>query len=67
MPFDREAAVRLSQLRIHERKKARRGAAAVELAVLLPVLIFWSMATVDYARVAAAQLALQNCSQRCSL
>src|ERR1700723_712886 len=39
---------------------ARRGAAAVELALLLPVLIFCSMITVDFARVAYVLVALQN-------
>jgi Flp pilus assembly protein TadG len=50
-----------------KRRQARRGAAAVELAVLLPVLAFWAMATVDYARLAYAQLALQNCARNGAL
>ena len=43
-----------------KRKKSRRATAAVELAVLLPVLIFWSMAGVDFARVVYVQVILQN-------
>jgi Flp pilus assembly protein TadG len=49
------------------RRKSRRGAAAVELAVLLPVLIFASMASVDFARVAYVQLTLQNCARNGAL
>ena len=44
-------------------KNRPRGAAAVELAVLLPVLVFWAMATVDFARLAYVQLTLQNCAR----
>ena len=49
--------MRASHVRLLRQKKQRRGAAAVELAVLLPVLAFWAMATVDYARLAYAQVA----------
>jgi Flp pilus assembly protein TadG len=52
---------------MRKRNQVRRGAAAVELAVLLPVLVFWSMATVDYARLAYAQMALQNCARNGAL
>jgi Flp pilus assembly protein TadG len=52
---------------MRKRDQARRGAAAVELAVLLPVLVFWSMATVDYARLAYAQMTLQNCARNGAL
>ena len=43
-----------------KQKKSRRATAAVELAVLLPVLIFWSMAGVDFARIVYVQVILQN-------
>jgi Flp pilus assembly protein TadG len=59
--------MRISHVRIRKGKQPRRGAAAVELAVLLPVLVFWSMATVDYARLAYAQVALQNCARNGAL
>jgi len=59
--------VRVSHLRVEKRKWARRGAAAVELAVLLPVLIFWAMATVDFARLAYVQVTLQNCARNGAL
>ncbi len=49
------------------RKQQRRGAAAVELAVMLPVLVFWAMATVDYARLAYVQVTLQNCARNGAL
>jgi hypothetical protein len=49
------------------RGHARSGAAAVELAVLLPALIFLSMATVDYSRVAYVQAVLQNCARNGAL
>ena len=45
----------------------RRGAAAVELALLLPVLVFCSMMTVDFARVAYVQVTLQNCARNGAL
>jgi Flp pilus assembly protein TadG len=50
-----------------KRKKSRRAAAAVELAVLLPVLIFWSMAGVDFARLIYVQVTLQNCARNGAL
>jgi TadE-like protein len=46
---------------------SRSGAAAVELAGLLPILVFLSMATVDYARVAYVQVVLQNCARNGAL
>ena len=45
----------------------RRGAAAVELALVLPVLIFCSMITVDFARVAYVLVALQNSARNGAL
>ena len=45
-------------------QKQRRRRLAVELATMLPVLVFWSMATVDFARLAYVQVTLQNCARR---
>ena len=59
--------MRASHVRMRKRDQSRRGAAAVELAVLLPVLLFWAMATVDYARLAYAQMTLQNCARNGAL
>jgi Flp pilus assembly protein TadG len=59
--------MRASHVRMRKHNQLRRGAAAVELAVLLPVLVFWSMATVDYARLAYAQMTLQNCARNGAL
>ena len=52
---------------VRQREEARRGAAAVEIALLLPFLVFCSMMTVDFARVAYVQLALQNCARNGAL
>jgi len=48
-------------------RKRCRGAAAVELATLLPLLLFLSMASVDFARVAYALVTLQNCARNGAL
>jgi hypothetical protein len=40
----------------------RHGAAAVELAILLPVLCFLFVATVDFARIIYADVILTNCA-----
>ena len=53
--------------RTGNQRKRRRGTAAVELAILLPFLIFLSMATVDFARVAYVQITLQNCARNGAL
>ncbi len=58
-------AVRLG--RPGARREPRRGMAAVELAFLLPLLVFASMAAVDFARVAYAQIILQNCARNGAL
>jgi Flp pilus assembly protein TadG len=50
-----------------KRAEARRGTASVELALLLPLLIFMAMATVDFARVAYVQVVLQNCARNGAL
>jgi Flp pilus assembly protein TadG len=57
----------LPHVRARKRKATRRGAAAVELAVLLPVLIFCSMTSVDFARIAYVQVVLQNCARNGAL
>ncbi len=41
----------------------RRGVAVVELAVLLPLLVFLFVVTVDFARVYYFSLTLQNCAR----
>jgi Flp pilus assembly protein TadG len=41
----------------------RDGTAAVELAILLPILIFCSMAVVDFARVVYVDVTLQSCAR----
>jgi hypothetical protein len=41
--------------------------AAVELAFLLPLLVFATMAAVDFARIAYAQVTLQNCARNGAL
>jgi Flp pilus assembly protein TadG len=64
--FDRETTVRVSHV-VKNQKQRRRGAAAVELATMLPVLVFWSMATVDFARLAYVQVTLQNCARNGAL
>ena len=45
----------------------RRGGAAVELAGILPILVFCTMASVDFARVAYVQVTLQNCARNGAL
>ncbi len=59
--------MRLPRIRALEKRDARRGAAAVELAVLLPVLIFCTMIAIDFARVAYVQVTLQNCARNGAL
>ena len=49
------------------RQLPRRGLAAVELALLLPLLVFLCMATVDFARVIYALVTLQNCARNGAL
>jgi Flp pilus assembly protein TadG len=55
---------------IHKRTRTRgtghhgrRGVAVVELAVLLPLLMFLFVVTVDFARVYYLSLTLQNCAR----
>lgn len=47
--------------------EARAGAAAVELAMVLPLLLFCSVALFDFSRVAYAQVTLQNCARNGAL
>lgn len=49
------------------RRARRRGLAAVEVALLLPLLVFVCMATIDFARVVYALVALQNCARNGAL
>ncbi len=49
------------------RRRKRRGLAAVELAFLLPLLVFICMATIDFARVIYALVILQNCARNGAL
>jgi Flp pilus assembly protein TadG len=45
----------------------RRGIAAVELALLLPIIVFVTMASIDFARVVYVLVALQNCARNGAL
>lgn len=47
--------------------KIARGLAAVELALLLPLLTFAAMAAVDFGRVAYVQMTLQDCARNGAL
>ncbi len=47
----------------HGRKRCRKGVAAVELAVLLPLLVFLFLITIDFARVYYFSLTLTNCAR----
>jgi hypothetical protein len=49
------------------RRAWKRGVAAVELALLLPLLVFACMATIDFARVVYALVILQNCARNGAL
>jgi Flp pilus assembly protein TadG len=57
----------LSHTSVPDRRQWRRGAAAVELATLLPLILFLSMASIDFARVAYALITLQNCARNGAL
>jgi Flp pilus assembly protein TadG len=45
----------------------RRGIAAVELAALLPLIVFMTMASIDFSRVVYALVTLQNCARNGAL
>jgi Flp pilus assembly protein TadG len=49
------------------RRAKARGLAAVELAMLLPLLTFACLAAVDFGRIAYAQVTLQNCARNGAL
>lgn len=49
------------------RRSRRRGLAAVELAMLLPMLVFACMLAVDFARVLYAMVTLQSCARNGAL
>ncbi len=57
----------MPHLRAQKRRAVQRGAAAVELAGLLPILVFCSLASVDFARVAYVQVTLQSCARNGAL
>ena len=45
------------------RLRSRRGVAVVELAVLLPLLVFLFLITIDFARVFYFSVTLKNCAR----
>ncbi len=49
------------------RRSRRRGLAAVELALLLPILCFLFVATIDFARVFYFDLIVANCARNGAL
>ncbi len=53
--------------RAARRPLGRRGLAAVELALMLPLLVFACMLAVDFARVLYAMVTLQNCARNGAL
>jgi hypothetical protein len=59
--------MRIQDVHAMKRGELRRGTASVELAMLLPLLLFLSVATVDFARVAFVQVMLQNCARNGAL
>jgi Flp pilus assembly protein TadG len=48
-------------------RNQRRGTASVELATLLPLMVFLSMAAVDFGRVVYQLVTLQNCARNGAL
>jgi hypothetical protein len=59
--------MRLQYVQSWKNREPRDGVAATELACLLPLLIFCSMAVVDFARVTYVQVALQTCARNGAL
>ena len=55
------------QVRHRRARHARRGIAAVELASLLPVILFLTLASIDFSRVVYALVTLQNCARNGAL
>jgi Flp pilus assembly protein TadG len=55
-------------VRVGERnRRRRRGAAAVELAVLAPLLVFLMLIAVDFARIFYQAVTLDNCARNGAL
>jgi hypothetical protein len=52
---------------IRRGRSARRGIAAVELAVLLPFLVFVFLATVDFARILYFVITIDNCTHNAAI
>jgi hypothetical protein len=50
-------------MRAEKTRGPERRAAAVELACLLPILIFCAMAAVDFARITYVLVGLQRCAR----
>jgi len=59
--------MRLPHVQSWKKREPRDGSAAVELAAFLPLLIFCSMAVVDFARVVYVQVTLQTCARNGAL
>jgi len=59
--------MKISHTAARGRRKRRRGTAAVELATLLPLIVFLSMASVDFGRVVFALITVQNCARNGAL
>jgi Flp pilus assembly protein TadG len=59
--------MKLSHIPVRGTRSRCRGAAAVELATLLPLIVFISMASIDFARVVYALVTLQNCARNGAL
>ena len=57
----------LSRTQHHARFRLRPGAAAVELAVLVPFLAFMFVITVDFARVFYFSQVIENCARQGAL
>ena len=67
MVVSRERVVGRKGTGAGDRRPKRRGLAAVELAVLLPLLLFMCMVTIDFARVIYAMVIMQNCARNGAL
>jgi Flp pilus assembly protein TadG len=57
----------MSKTAPRDRRSKNRGTASVELATLLPLLVFLSMAAVDFGRVVYQLITLQNCARNGAL
>jgi Flp pilus assembly protein TadG len=61
--FMRASCIRGCVVRRIARSRLPRGVAVVELAVLLPLLVFIFLVTIDFARVFYFSLSLTNCAR----